>query len=161
MQTNRGVALSDRRCAPARTRFTPLQRFAKEKLCLSIKAFYAFANLCGAVRRRANCTAAPWASARPRERGDPIWIPACAEISERSSDCATRNPGLTARLSPAFVHSIRVAPASNGWIPITPVGGRHRRDREETGRIHFLSRKHNCSSTRMMGSQSLYQLLAK
>ena len=41
MQTNRGVARRDGRCAQARTRFTPLQRFAKEKLCLSIKAFYA------------------------------------------------------------------------------------------------------------------------
>jgi NAD(P)-dependent dehydrogenase (short-subunit alcohol dehydrogenase family) len=28
------------------------------KLCLSIKAFYAFANLCAAARRRRNCTAA-------------------------------------------------------------------------------------------------------
>jgi hypothetical protein len=53
MQTNRGVALSDYRCAQARTRFTPLQRFAKEKLCLSIKAFLAvriFARLRGGVR---------------------------------------------------------------------------------------------------------------
>jgi hypothetical protein len=53
MQTNRGVALSDCRCAQAWTRFTPLQRFAKEKLCLSIKAFYAvriFSRLRGGVR---------------------------------------------------------------------------------------------------------------
>jgi hypothetical protein len=54
MQTNRGVALSDGRCAQARTRFTPIQRFAKAKLCLSIKAFSAFANLCAAARRRPN-----------------------------------------------------------------------------------------------------------
>jgi hypothetical protein len=47
MQTNRGVAPSDGRCAQARTRFTPRQRFAKAKLCLSIKGFYCFANLCG------------------------------------------------------------------------------------------------------------------
>jgi hypothetical protein len=47
MQTNRGVALSDFRSSQARTRLTPLQRFAKAKLCLSIRAFYAFANLCG------------------------------------------------------------------------------------------------------------------
>jgi hypothetical protein len=45
MQTNRGVAPSDRRRAQARARFTPFQRFAKLKLCLSIKAFYAVANL--------------------------------------------------------------------------------------------------------------------
>jgi hypothetical protein len=53
MQTNRGVARRDGRCAQARTRFTPLQRFAKVKLCLSIKAFYAvriFARLRGGVR---------------------------------------------------------------------------------------------------------------
>jgi hypothetical protein len=47
MQTKRGVAPSDGRCAPARTRFTPRERFAKEKLCLLIKAFCAFANLFG------------------------------------------------------------------------------------------------------------------
>jgi NAD(P)-dependent dehydrogenase (short-subunit alcohol dehydrogenase family) len=41
MQTKRGVARRDCRCAQARTRFTPLQRFAKEKLCPSIKAFHA------------------------------------------------------------------------------------------------------------------------
>src|ERR1700719_2904338 len=53
MQTNRGVALSDCRCAQARTHFTPLQRFAKGKLCLSIKTFYAvriFSRLHGGVR---------------------------------------------------------------------------------------------------------------
>jgi hypothetical protein len=53
MQTKRGLALSDCRSAQARTRFTPLQRFAKAKLCLSIKAFYAvriFARLRGGVR---------------------------------------------------------------------------------------------------------------
>ena len=53
MQTNRGVALSDCRCAQARTRFTPFQRFAKANLCLSIGAFYAvriFARLHGGVR---------------------------------------------------------------------------------------------------------------
>jgi hypothetical protein len=53
MQTKRGVALSDCRCAQARTRFTPLQRFAKAKLCLSIKAFHAvriFARLHGGDR---------------------------------------------------------------------------------------------------------------
>jgi hypothetical protein len=53
MQTNRGVARRDCRCAQARTRFTPIQRFAKEKLCLSIKAFYAvriFAGPRGGVR---------------------------------------------------------------------------------------------------------------
>src|SRR5580700_4549110 len=53
MQTKRGVARRDCRCAQARTRFTPRQRFAKEKLCLSIKAFYAvriFARLRGGVR---------------------------------------------------------------------------------------------------------------
>jgi hypothetical protein len=53
MQTNRGVALSDCRCAQARTRFTPRQRFAKAKLRLSIKAFHAvriFAQLRGGVR---------------------------------------------------------------------------------------------------------------
>ena len=53
MQTNRGVARRDCRCAQARTRFTPLQRFAKAKLCLSIKAFYAlriFSRLHGGVR---------------------------------------------------------------------------------------------------------------
>src|ERR1700685_2532489 len=41
MQTNRGVALSDCRRAQARTRFTPRQRFAKAKLCLSMKGYFA------------------------------------------------------------------------------------------------------------------------
>ena len=58
MQTNRGVAPSDCRCAQAWARFTPFQRFAKVKLCLSIKAFSAFANLCAAARRRPDCAAA-------------------------------------------------------------------------------------------------------
>jgi hypothetical protein len=53
MQINRGVARRNSRCAQARTRFTPRQRFAKAKLCLSIKAFCAvriFAGLRGGVR---------------------------------------------------------------------------------------------------------------
>jgi len=53
MQTNRGVARRDCRRAQARTRFTPRQRFAKAKLCPSIKAFYAvriFARLRGGAR---------------------------------------------------------------------------------------------------------------
>ena len=37
-----------------------------------------------------------------RTRG-PVWIAACAGMSERSPDCAARNPGLTARLAPDFV----------------------------------------------------------
>ena len=58
MQTKRGLARRHFRSSQARTRFTPFQRFAKAKLWLSIKAFYAFANLCAAARRRPNCTAA-------------------------------------------------------------------------------------------------------
>jgi hypothetical protein len=69
MQTNRGVALSDCRCAQTRTPFTPLQRFAKEKLCLSIRAFYDFANLSAAARRRPNGTAPVDFRAPPRTRG--------------------------------------------------------------------------------------------
>ena len=42
-------------------------RFAKAKLCLSIKAFYAVANLCAAARRRSDCTRAQdgWSEAIP------------------------------------------------------------------------------------------------
>ena len=105
MQTNRGVARRDCRCAQARTRFTPRQRFAKAKLCLSIKAFHAvriFARLHGGVRiaqqpvdfRSSLRTRGP--SLDSRVRGN-------KRSSERSPDCATRNPGLTARLAPDFV----------------------------------------------------------
>src|ERR1700692_3343340 len=102
MQTSRGVTRRDCRCAQARTRFTPLQRFAKEKLCLSIKAFYAvriFARLHGGFRIARQPV--DFRSSL-RTRG-PVWIPACAGMSERIPDCATRNPGLTARLAPDFV----------------------------------------------------------
>src|ERR1700734_2539322 len=93
VQTNRGVALSDSCCAQARRRFTPFERFAKTKLCLSIKVFYAvriFARLHGGVRiarqpvvfcssphsqGRAEIHGLPCNSARPCECGDPVWIP--------------------------------------------------------------------------------------
>jgi hypothetical protein len=61
------------------------------------------ANLFAAARRRPNCTAAGRFPLVPCECGDPVWIPACAGMSERSLDCATQNPGLTARLAPDFV----------------------------------------------------------
>jgi hypothetical protein len=93
MQTNRGVALSDGRCAQARTRFTAIQRFAKAKLCPSTKAFYAFANL---SRLHVGVRIA-------QQPVDFRSSPRTREMSERSPDCATRNPGLTARLAPDFV----------------------------------------------------------
>src|SRR5580704_10131416 len=101
MQTNRGVARRDCRSTQARTRFTLIQRFAKGKLCLSIKAFYAFANLCAAARRRPNGTAA--IPLVPANAGTQSGFPRAREMSERSPDCAARNPGLTARLAPDFV----------------------------------------------------------
>ena len=103
MQTNRRVALSDGRCAQARTRFTPLQRFAKRKLCLSIKAFYAVANLCAAARQRPDCTAAGRFPLVPANAGTQCGFPRAREMSERSPDCAARKPGLTARPAPDFV----------------------------------------------------------
>jgi hypothetical protein len=103
MQTNRGVARRDCRCAQARTRFTPLQRFAKEKLCLSIKAFCAVANLCAAARRRPDCTAARRFPLVPANAETQSGFPRARDMSERSPDCAARNPGMTARLAPDFV----------------------------------------------------------
>jgi len=43
------------------------------------QGFLCCANLFAAARRRPNCTATR--RARPRERGDPLWIPACAGMS--------------------------------------------------------------------------------
>jgi hypothetical protein len=71
-------------------------------LCLSIKAFYAFANLCAAARRRPNGTAARRFPLVPANAGAQSGFPRAREMSERSPDCATRNPGLTAIACPGF-----------------------------------------------------------
>src|ERR1700735_4369232 len=73
MQTNRGLARRDCRSAPARTRFTPRQRFAKAELCPSIKAFYAvriFSRLHGGGRLRVGWVepTGPARSGRPDDR---------------------------------------------------------------------------------------------
>src|ERR1700684_3718047 len=60
-------------------------------------------NLCAAARRRPNCTAAGRFPLVPANAGTQSGFPRAREMSERSPDCATRNPGLTARLAPDFV----------------------------------------------------------
>src|SRR5271156_98556 len=60
------------------------------------------ANLCAAARRP-NCKAAGGFPLLPANAGTQSGFPRAREMSERSPDCATRNPGLTARLAPDFV----------------------------------------------------------
>jgi hypothetical protein len=56
------------------------------------------ANLCAAARRRPNWTATRRFPLVPGNAGTQSGFPRAREMSERSLDCATRNPGLTARL---------------------------------------------------------------
>jgi hypothetical protein len=67
------------------------------------QGFLCCANLCGTARRRPNGTAAHRFPLVPANAGTHSGFPRAREMSERSLDCATRNPGLTARLAPHFV----------------------------------------------------------
>jgi hypothetical protein len=67
------------------------------------RGFLCCANLCAAARRRPNCTAARRFPLVPANAGTQSGFPRAREMSERSPDCATRNPGLTSRLAPDFV----------------------------------------------------------
>ena len=51
MQTSRGLARSDSRSAPARTRFTPFKDSPKGEFVSVIQGFRRFANFCGDARR--------------------------------------------------------------------------------------------------------------
>jgi hypothetical protein len=67
------------------------------------ESFRGCANLFAAARRRPNCTAAGRFPLVPANAGTQSGFPRAREMSERSRDCAKRNPGLTARLAPDFV----------------------------------------------------------
>ena len=67
------------------------------------QGFLCRTNLCAAARRRPNCTAAGRFPLVPANAGTQSGFPRAREMSERSPDCAKRNPGLTARLAPDFV----------------------------------------------------------
>ena len=58
MQTNRGLARRDGRCAPARTRFIPFLKIRKSEVVPVNQGFLRRCESLRAARRRPNCTGA-------------------------------------------------------------------------------------------------------
>jgi hypothetical protein len=83
--------------------FHSILKIRKREVVPVNQGFLCHANLCAAARRRPNCTAAGRFPLVPANAGTQSGFPRAREMSERSPDCAARNPGLTARLAPDFV----------------------------------------------------------
>jgi hypothetical protein len=106
------------------------------------QGFLRFCESFAAARRRPNCTAAGRFPLVPANAGTQPGLPRAREMSERSPDCAARNPGLTARLAPDFVSlnlgyaCLRPAEASL-QMPWRPMTARHAPRRAGDQTLHF------------------------